>query len=435
MRSLLLFSSMYAGISGLQKGLGFIIYIWMAYILSVEDYALFGMLLSLQSGIAALATAGLADSLIGFVYRVKSQKRIEFWYSVANGIFIYLAMASTLLAILVLLLPVWGGELSPLLKAVVIAGGILSAFCTFQAALLRLDEKHVESMMFLNLGPMFGMILAATLVFIFKDVSSYFVGISIGLVVTCFVLYRVLVGHFRFYVRPKTVEPMRKAIGPYLLIAFLAWASGYGIIFMVKILASDLEVSRFTFAYTLSSTMHLIATSTNQVWGPRFLRLIKDFGIIETEKENASFYFMQGVAIGLFGFLVMSIFPFASSIIGGNFYLYKDLSLEIFVLFVAYAVSIPWWHAQNYYLVYNCGPKFRDLIVVSAISGLLLNVICIYIFGSIGIYIGFLIHALIRSAFVFQWAHAKWGLRILWQGPLTAILLLYAGLLLGVRLT
>jgi O-antigen/teichoic acid export membrane protein len=425
--SLAIYSLLYAGSAGLQKGLGFVFFLWLAYSLTVQDYATFGLLLALQTGVAALAGAGIAESVAGLLKdHSLPQARFKL-FSISNGVFLYLSLLAVVITIIVYSLPIWHIKIGVTEQVSVLIGGILIAFFTLQATLVRLEERHLESMALLFFAPLTGLCTAFIAFYIWRDVGAFYVGFVVGLLLACLGFFVAGVGYFSFSVRPKDVEPIRNTIGPYIFIALLAWLSGYGNTYIVKSLFSVNDVARFTFAYTLSSIMHLVATSTNQVWGPRFLQLVHKLPTADMERRNIRFYALQGLTIGAIGSVVLLLLPTALDTIGGNLLSYRDINIELLMLFGGYAVSIPWWHSQNYYIVYGLGNELKNVVLITTILGLVIWLIMMNLLGPLGIYVGFLTHMFIRSLGTFLWARRRWGLYLAWQGPLAALILFAAG--------
>ncbi|MBK8761700.1 MAG: oligosaccharide flippase family protein [Sulfuritalea sp.] len=431
MKSLVTYSFLYAGTAGLQKALGFVLYIWLAYSVTVTDYATFGLLLALQSGVATLAGAGIADSVVGLFRHNNSKQLRTTLFSIANGSFLYLSTVAGIMAILIFALPIWDKPVAITVKLAVLIGGVLTAFFTLQAALVRLEERHLASVALLFIAPVTGLCIAFFAVYIWRDVGAFFSGFAVGSLLAYLAFSVARVGHFSFEVRPADVEPIRKTIGPYIFIAFLAWIAGYGNTYIVKFLFSENDVARFTFVYTLSSIMHLVATSTNQVWGPRFIRLVSTLNRADIEEKNMRFYTIQGLTLGLIGSVVLLLLPAALNVIGGNLSYYQDINIEVLILFCGYAVSIPWWHSQNYYIVLGFGGILKNHVLSSTAIGLGVGLVLMKLLGPIGIYVGFLAQAIIRSMTTFIWARKQWHLRLAWQGPLIAICLFVAGGLCG----
>ncbi len=416
----------------MQKGFGLAIFMWLAYTLSMADYATFGLLLALQTGVATLAGAGIIESVVGLVKRDNSQHaRVSWLFSIANGAFVYLSMVAVVVAIVIYALPIWHANLSVVGQLSVLVGAILSAHITLQASLVRLEERHRTSMALSFIGPVTGLCASAIAVFIWKDADSFFVGYAIGLLAACFGFFVTGLGHFGISLTPAALDPIRKTIGSYMVIALLTWLSGYGNAFIVKYLFSADDVARFTFAYTVSSVMQLVATSTNQVWGPRFLKLVHELQVKDMERLNLRFFTIQGVILGVTGFAILLLLPITLEVLGGNLRSYRDINLELVLFFSAYAVSIPWWHSQNYYLVHSFGHKLKDIVFITTIGGLAIWLFLMYILGTLGIYLGFMVQMLIRSLVTFLWAKKKWGLHVSWLGPIVAIILFLIGAVAG----
>ena len=173
--------------------------------------------------------------------------------------------------------------------------------------------------------------------------------------------------------------------------------------------------------------MQLVASSLNQVWSPRFFRIVHEMPVAEVESRNRRFSAMQGVILGVAGAIVLAVVPFATKLVGPSLASYRDLELELFFLFAAYAVSIPWWHAQNYYFAHSKGAELMNVTLATSAIGMAGWVCAMWLLGVIGIYVGFMLLMLTRMVGALLWARKKWSINILWEGPVVALLLLGAG--------
>jgi hypothetical protein len=118
-------------------------------------------------------------------------------------------------------------------------------------------------------------------------------------------------------------------------------------------------------------------------------------------------------------------------IVGGNLSNYRDTGQGLAWLFAGYAVSAPWWHAQNYYYIHKQGGQLMRLVVLSTVLGIMFWLALMYILGEIGIYIGFFSLMLIRSLVVWMHARAVWSIRFAWHGPFIAICIIMAGFIIS----
>jgi O-antigen/teichoic acid export membrane protein len=100
---------------------------------------------------------------------------------------------------------------------------------------------------------------------------------------------------------------------------------------------------------------------------------------------------------------------------------------ELFWLFAAYTVSIPWWHTQNYYYAHNKGRALMWVTISSTLAGLLLWLLAIRLFGVMGVYVGFAMQMCARTVGAVSWARRSWEVRVAWPGTLLGTLLLLIG--------
>ncbi|MES2319252.1 MAG: hypothetical protein V4631_17375 [Pseudomonadota bacterium] len=432
--SLLLIALAYAGSATLQKGLGFVLFMWLAHALSVQDYARFGLFFALQTGVAALAAAGISESVVGMLNSHQDALARRALFGSANVVFALLALVSAALGAAVY--GIWGGAIgaTALDVAMVTAAGVASAFFTLQSLLTRLNEDHKASL-HLSFVPALAGLLAGFVGFAaFHSVTSFFFGTVCGLAATM-VYYQLSGAAFDGFVlsRPHYAGILSR-IGPFILIVILGWLSGYGNTYLVKALFAMSDVARFTFAFTLSSVMQLIASSLNQVWSPKFYKLVHEQGMPVVEAGNRRFYLLQGAVMGALGALVLLLAPMALDLAGAGMAAYTGLELELFLLFAAYAVAIPWWHVQNFYFAHSRGAELMYVVLATSAFGLLAWLGAMWLWGSTGVYVGFALMMLLRSAGAYLWARRLWPLRLMWEGPAIALVLLGAATMVAMQL-
>lgn len=411
----------YAAAAALHKGLGFVLILWLAHSLSVAEYANFGLLFALQTGIAALATAGIGDAVVSKLSPRADRARL---FAAANGVFALLAVAAALGGAVVFTAFAWPAAGGTLSFVAVLAGGLLGAFFTLQSTLVRLEEHHAAALVLGALAPLAGVAGACAGFVATRTVDGFFLGMASGLATTLVVLRILGVGQFRVKMGDEYTRALRAEVLPYLAVALLAWIGGYGNTYGVKAFFGAADVAAFTFVFTLSAVMQLVATSMNQVWSPRFFRLARELPVHDLEAQNARFYAVQGGVLGIVGGLMLLLLSPMIDWFGGNLATYRSLHVELLLLLAAYAAAIPWWHAQNYFLVHGAGKPLMNLVIISSVAGIAVWLASMALLGTIGIYTGLVAQYVVRTATTFWWARRQWGIRLAWQGPLAALAVL-----------
>lgn len=414
----------YAGGAALQKGLGFLLFLWLAQALSVADYARFGLLYALQSGLATLAGAGIAESVVGLLGSKSPPPQRRNLLDAANGVFVQLAILMTAIVALGYIIALRPSADGMIDLAFVLVGGLLTAFFALQAVLVRLDEQHAAALALGAAAPLAGLTAAFAAFIVQPGVGSFYLGMMGGLGAAVAVLRRLRVGHYGIVTRSPAATSIRGSLGPYLAIGLLTWLGGYGTTYLVEWFFNTTSVARFTFVYTLSSVMQLVATSTNQVWSPRVYRMATTVPVAEQERRNRLFYTLQGTLLGVVGAAMLFLLPPVVEAVGGNLLAYRGLIEELLLLLAGYAVSIPWWHTQNYYYVHGRGRALMQIVVITNLVGLALWLVLMAFAGVMGVYIGFFAQMLIRSIGAWFVARRAWQLHLAWQGPAIALLLM-----------
>lgn len=421
----------YAASAALQKGVGFLLFLWLAHSLSVQAYAKFGLLFALQTGLSALAGAGIVESVIGLLKRCTSSTARRELYSASNGVFAVLTTGCVGL-VLVAALPLTSAVgATPIDLVCVTLAGLASAFFTLHAHLRRLEEEHAVSLAMNFIPPITGWAMGFLAFSAVGTVTSFFAGLMAGLIVCLLPFELKGPGFYGLRGRRSEMLPILSTIGPFILTVLVMWMSGYGNTYFVDALFTSTDVARFTFAYTLSSIMQLVATSLNQVWSPRFFRIVHDTPQAEVERRSRRFFALQGLVLGTIGAIVLALVPGAIELAGDGLRPYSDLNSELFLLFAAYALSIPWYHVQNYYFAYAKGRELMNVTLFTSAIGMLSWIATMWLVGESGIYFGFVILMTMRMLGTVLWARRAWAVGVLYEGPIIALLMMAAGTMLS----
>lgn len=428
---LALYAVVYAAAAATQKGVGFILFLWLAAVLSVEDYAKFGLFFALQTGIAGLAGAGILESVVGRLKHHQEDGERRGVLDAGGGAF---AILASLVALLVFAISGWlqqqtGATLADI--AILALVGILSGFYLLQAQIVRLEERHLVSLT-LNNAPMLVAFLGGFVGFLaVGTLAGFFTGMALGLSISFLVFFNLYTNLRRSFSDFGLVTEIVRHILPFIAIAVSAWLLGYGSTFMINSFFNAVEVSRFTFAFTLSAVMQLVATSLNQVWSPRFFRIVHGTVHTQVETQSRRFFMLQGAVLGGVGAGILLIAPLAIVLTGERLAAYSGLSAELFLLFAAYAVLIPWYHAQNYFYAHSRGGELMSLVMAASVGGLFLWLAAIWLLGPIGAYLGFALQMLVRSVIIMMGARREWPIWFHWQGSAIALVLLALGTFAG----
>lgn len=415
----------YLSASALQKGLGFAVLLWLAVHLSVRDYALVGLLIAVQTGVAAFSGSGVIEVLLGELRELPEQRAKCF--QAAMEVFVLLVIVSLLfigLALSFLCRYLGVGALDVFIVAL---SGILTAFFLIQSQLSRLEEAHRVSTQLGAVPPVLSLLSGLAFILVWGGVPAFFSGVLVGLIVSIFLFRDKYLGLVRF----STISPMARTMtqrsAPFIAIAILSWIMGYGANYIINPMFSDTESARFTFAYTLSSGMQLVATSVNQVWNPRFFRIVHVQPLAEVERASARYFLWLGLILGVAGaalLLALTSLQLVVPALGK----YQNLSLELFFLLLVYTLSLPWYHAQNYYFAHAEGGHLLRLMLYSSLLSAALWFSLILYLGVVGVYVGFPLQMLVRAAFVSGWGARRWSIGIPWQGTVLAVGILGFGL-------
>ena len=189
----------------------------------------------------------------------------------------------------------------------------------------------------------------------------------------------------------------------------------------------SVEVARFTFALSLAAIMLLVATASNQVWSPRFFRIIHEESVEEVERKNRHFFRTQAVVLGIVGGVVVALFPAAMRALGGNLVAYQSMSLELTLLVGSYVVLSPGWHCQNYFQAYGRGLEVMKVMLATSVTGIAVWITLMLVLGPIGVYLGFMMQMLLHTVGIVVRAKKHWPVTISWEGVAGGLLIILGG--------
>lgn len=425
---LALFAAAYALSAAVQKGAGFVILMWLGRVLPVEDYARLGLLMALQAGLTAMASAGVVEAVIGLLRDHPLPEDRRHLHRGANVLFAALASLVGFGAVAIYVAVVRNVAWSWVELTAVIASGLLTAFFYVMSGLVRLNEDHRVSLTLASVPALVGFV-AGFLAFLWqRTLVAYFAGMAAGLLVS-FVLAVLL--RPRLFEMPSDTGKARQlaAFMPsFLAIAGLGWLAGYGNTYIVELFFHASDVARFSFAYTLASILQLVSTALNQTWNPRFFALANSQPLELVEKKSRLYFLLHAAVLGSIGAVLIVATPIATKFLGGNLVHYGQAGVASFFLFAAYAISLPWYHAQNHLLVHGRGGEIMKVVVISSLLGLACLPVVIATMGVTGVYAGFMIQTGIRSVVAMIVARSHWRLTMVLDASLLATLLMGGGL-------
>jgi hypothetical protein len=172
-RRMAFFALGYAGATSIHKGIGFLLFMWLAYELPVKEYASFGLLYALYSGVAALSMAGVVESVIGLLVANSIPTSRKILFVAAERVFYVMAAFCISIVGLGLMLIPGTADLPWVAVLSATSAGILTALFTIRSHLIRLDENHRASLLLHFIPPVAAFIGASIVFYIFLKVIFY----------------------------------------------------------------------------------------------------------------------------------------------------------------------------------------------------------------------------------------------------------------------
>jgi O-antigen/teichoic acid export membrane protein len=418
---LIWYAGLYAGSAALLRLVGFVLFVWLAHSLSVEDYATFGLYYALQTGLATIALAGIVEVVVGLLKEHQNAHERRQLFAAANSVFVPTAAGAILVAVSIFSFVAGSARNAVAAELCVVLSGALLAFASLQSQIVRLQERHRASLYFSFLPQCAGLVAGFGAFFHERTVESFFVGNCGGVLIALLALRIVRVGSYGFG-RTSQTRVIYAHVAPFIAIAFLGWLSGYGNNYFVKMFFAPTQVARYTFALTLSSVVQLMAAALNQVWSPRFFRLIHELPFNEAEGKNLAAFRLQAIALGVVGGGVIALCAPILGMLGGNLQAYRSMQFELLLLFASYVLLCPWWHCYNHFLAQGKGDALMRIVLVTSVAGIATWVALMWKLGPLGIYVGFLAQMVFRSLAIVFAAKRLWPVRIAWDGVAAGLL-------------
>jgi hypothetical protein len=138
--------------------------------------------------------------------------------------------------------------------------------------------------------------------------------------------------------------------------------------------------------------------------------------------------------LGTIGAFLIVVTPVVTGLLGGNLVHYGRAGAATFFLFTAYAISLPWYHAQNHFLVHGRGGDIMKIVIISTLLGLACVAIAIAALGVIGVYVGFMAQTGARSVVAVAFARSRWAISTTLDASLLATALMGAGLAISIAM-
>lgn len=414
-KGLILYAFLYGGSAAFLKLVGFGTFLYFAKILTTPEYAEFGLMYSLQTAIVTFSMAGIVEYVIAHMHINTSDLHRQNLFKVANSLlFIFTAI---IIISVICYFVFFNKNITPdssLLLVAVVFNGICLTYSMFKAQLVRLTENHSTSLLYNFVIPFIGMISGLGTFLVYFSVISFFIGSLFGL------LLPILIIQFRqrleFSLDWKNIKRALISCTPFIGMAFFNWLSGYGNNQLIDIFFEEKEVAIFTFLYSVSAVMQLVATALNQVWAPKFYRITHTNDFAEVELGNKRFFKFMSLVLGSVGAILILSLPMLSQFIGGNAVEYGNNQFLLMFLLAGYVILAPWWHCQNYFLAYNKGGELFNLTIVSTIIGISISLGLMAFIGAVGVYVGFFAVMVFRVLFIIFKSKRYWRLNISWGG-------------------
>lgn len=430
LKRIVLRTSLFAGSNAALKGIQTLAVLYFAAALQRSDFAVFGLLFALKGIVSVFVSAGLQEATASRLKRYATPLRRKTLFRRISSLY-FINLVFVVMATAALLAIAGMADIATPAAASAVMLGALIGFGTFQANFHRLSDRDVMAVTVssgLSLVATLGM--TAILLAGGSAEDMFHGGLAAALVM---IAVQMLRGNYFIGPAPDIASAVRAAreFAPYFVIAFIGWLNGYGANFIIDFRFDRESVAVFTFLFALASVNQLLASSFNMAWAPYFYDLFNNASSADTAGRNAYFFRLLVLALAGIGVVAVVLLPVATRFAGDQLAFYGQFRFEFALLLSAYLLSVPFWMAQNYFHVTGHGYRLMRLIVWSGLAGIALWAAAIALFGSAGLYIGFVAQTVIRAAAVWAAGEAEWGLGVPFGSIFAGCCLLFSALLVS----
>jgi O-antigen/teichoic acid export membrane protein len=399
--------------------------LWLARVLSTEQYAAFGLLYAVQTGFSTLVTAGIVEQVVAQRHSASGPQGTDrtAWLGTPRNLFAVQTGGLALVTIIAMFAVPSSSTLQFHESLWALAGGSITALALLWASLARLDHDHRTSLIFGAGVPAIGTLGAWAAVVWRPDNGAFFLGYAVG----AGVALAAVLARARISADTSPAPPLGRGLRqntPYLVVGLMMWMSGYGNLWIIDRWFSSEVVAQYTLAFTLAAVTQIAANAMNQVWSPRHYDLIRSRPPREVEDKCKRYYLALGLVVSAVAVALFYGLTPALELGGGNLSSYTAIRHGLLWLFAGYALSIPWWHAQNLFVVHGAGDSLMQVLTWSTAAGVLVWLAAMQWLGVWGLYMGYALMMGIRSLAVWWIAHKRWGTELRWEGPALACLIL-----------
>ena len=422
-KKLTYYSFLYTIFSFIVKLISFLCILFLGKVLTPDNYAYFALLFSLHQGIASFGAAGIKESIIGHLKKFNKNRDELYSNGIISAIPSFLLITLSSLFIYEFYLKIKNPNLIFFCFVFTVISGIILSYSSLKSHLYRLNENHFLSMLYLFLPQIILFASGITFFQIFNNPQYFFLGSSILLFFSIF-SFKIFLdkSSWKWRYGSYTSKIFRESI-PYFIIAFAGWLKGYGNNFLINIFLDSYAIASFSFLFTFSGIILMIADSVNSVWAPRVYNSYSTASIEKIESSNNLFYGTLAFFIGIVVSLIILLYPIILELIGGNLVLYSQLRLELYLILASYILYTPIWHYRIYYYINSEGKRLMNITILSSVIGIVSMIMFIKYFGSLGIYLGFLSFTIINLLAILLLSPRDWKLNINWSGVMAGLII------------
>lgn len=356
----------YIFVSGISKGLSYILLLYFAVGAYSEQYVTILLLLSLEQILSLILPLNQSSVIYS--------KSINNYQNITNRLLSSSILISLLFVVLFLIFKnsIYNYFQVNLIVVYVsiLANMLLNSYLVYLTNFYKVIEEHGKALLIQGLLLISFISIIISILFVENIIVAFFLGKTIGLIIVVILVKILKLTKFRFEIKLLSFKEI-KQITNLFSVSALGWLSSLGFMNIAKTHSTPDELIKIGYILNMFNVFLLISIGVNSIYGPMIKKLLKQNDLsraIKVKNNVLMLYFF--IAISTF-----SVYLLVANInFGGRI---NQLINMIPYVILVYVFNVFHWVAQPYYFVNNKFNKYNLMNTCSYIIWIILIIFCL----------------------------------------------------------
>ncbi|MFT4801034.1 MAG: O-antigen/teichoic acid export membrane protein [Flavobacteriaceae bacterium] len=355
----------YIFVSGISKGLSYVLLLYFAVGDYSEQYVTILLLLSLEQILSLILPLNQSSVIYS--------KSISNYQNITNRLLTSSILISSLFVILFLIFKnsIYNYFQVNLVVVYVsiLANMLLNSYLVYLTNFYKVIEEHGKALLIQGLLLISFLSIIISILFIKNIIIAFFLGKTIGLVIVVILVKFLKLTKFRFEIKVLSFKEI-KQVANLFSVSALGWLSSLGFMNIAKLNSTPEELIKTGYILTLFNVFLLISIGVNSIYGPMIKKLLKqnEFSKAIKVKNNVLMLYFFIAILAFLIYLLALNFNFGERI--------DQLISMIPYVILVYIFNVFHWVAQPYYFINNKFNKYNLMNTCSYIVWIVLIIIC-----------------------------------------------------------